>query len=179
MDTGLLVLRLVVGLLLAGHGAQKLFGWFGGGGVAGTAWFFRSLGYWPPTVMAVLAGTAELFGGAGLALGMLTPVASAAVIGIMFNAAVAFHSRNGVWAVDNGCEYPLVLAAAAAALGFTGPGAFSLDAWLGLRVGGSEAGLFTIALGLLAGSAALLSRAAARSQIGPAFRAPRVRKVAA
>ena len=81
MDTGLLALRVVVGLLLVGHGAQKLFGWFGGGGLTATAWFFRSLGYRPSRRMAGLAGSAEVIGGAALAVGLGTPLASAAVIG--------------------------------------------------------------------------------------------------
>jgi putative oxidoreductase len=156
MDTGLLVLRLVVGLLLVGHGTQKLFGWFGGGGLNGTAWFFRSRGYRPPRFMAGLAGTAEVVGGAALAVGLLTPLAAALVIGTMLNAAV-IHWRNGLWVVDNGCEYPLVIAAVAITLSFTGAGATSLDALLGLG-GARGAGLPAVVLGLAAGSAVLLSR---------------------
>jgi putative oxidoreductase len=172
MDTGLLVLRIVVGLLLIGHGAQKLFGWFGGGGLAGTAGFFRSVGYWPPRLMAGVAGGAEMLGGAGLALGLVTPLAAAVVIGTMLNVAVAVHRRNGVWNADNGYEYPLVLATAAAALAFTGAGSASLDAWLGLSDGGVETGLFAIGLGVLTGSAILVSRIAAESEAGPLAEAP-------
>ena len=123
MDTGLLVLRIVVGLLLVGHGAQKLFGWFGGGGLNGTAWYFRSVGYRPPRLMARFAGGTELVGGAALAAGFMTPLAASAVVGTMLNASVAVHRRNGLWAVDNGFEYPLVIATAAVTLGFTGAGA--------------------------------------------------------
>ena len=177
MDTGLLLLRIVVGLLLVGHGAQKLFGWFGGGGLAGTAWFFRSAGYWPPRLMARSAGSAELVAGAALALGFATPLAAAAVIGTMLNAA-AVYRRNGLWAVDNGYEYPLVLGTVAAALGFTGAGAVSFDAWLGFGAGSIETGLFAVALGLVTGSAVLFSRAAARSEAGPAAESP-IEKVAA
>lgn len=161
MDTGLLVLRIVVGLLLVGHGTQKLFGWFGGGGLTGTAWFFRSRGYWPPRLMARLAGTAELLGGAALAVGLMTPLAAAIVVGTMLNAAM-IHRRNGLWVVDNGYEYPLVIGAVAVTLGFTGAGATSLDARLGLGGAGVEAGLFAVLLGLAAGSAVLLSRAVGR-----------------
>ncbi len=178
MDTGLLVLRIVVGLLLVGHGTQKLFGWFGGGGLAGTAWFFRSLGYWPPRLMAGLAGTAEVVGGAALAVGLMTPLAAAVVVGTMLNAA-AVHWRNGLWVVDNGFEYPLVIATAAVTLSFTGAGAASLDARLGLGGAGIEAGLFAVALGLVTGSAVLLSRAAARSGAGLAPRSGRTGRVAA
>ena len=179
MDTGLLVLRLVVGLLLFGHGAQKLFGWFGGGGLTGTAWYFRSVGYRPPLLMARLAGGAELAGGAALAAGFLTPLAAAAVIGTMLNAALAVHRRNGLWAVDNGYEYPLVIAAAATTLGFTGAGSASLDARLGLAGASTEAGLFAVALGVLAGSAVLVIRAAARSEGRPPAKAWRLKKLPA
>lgn len=170
MDTGLLVLRIVVGLLLVGHGAQKLFGWFGGGGLNGTAWYFRSVGYRPPRLMAGLAGGTELVGGVALAAGFMTPLAASAVIGTMLNASVAVHRRNGLWAVDNGYEYPLVVATAAVTLSFTGAGAASLDARLGLGGPSIEAGLFAVTLGLVAGSAVLLSRAAARSAAWPASR---------
>jgi putative oxidoreductase len=167
MDIGLLVLRVVVGLLLVGHGAQKLFGWFGGGGLRATAWFFRSRGYWPSRLMAGFAGTAEMVGGAALAVGLGTPLAAAAVIATMLNAAVAVHSRHGLWAIDGGYEYPLVIAAAAATLGFTGAGAASLDATLDLGDGSVESGLFAVGLGLVMGAGALLSRVAARSEAGP------------
>lgn len=168
MDTGLLVLRIVVGLLLVGHGVQKLFGRFGGGGLNGTAWFFRSVGYRPPRLMAGLAGGTELVGGFALAAGFMTPLAASAVIGTMFNASVAVHRRNGLWAVDNGYEYPLVIATAAVTLGFTGAGALSLDARLGLDGASIQSGLFAVALGLLAGSLALVTRAAAPSAARPA-----------
>lgn len=178
MDVGLLLLRVVVGLLLVGHGTRKLFGWFGGGGLTGTAWHFRSVGYWPPRLMVGLAGGAELAGGAALTAGFLTPLAAAAVIGTMLNAAVAVHLRNGLWTIDNGYEYPLVLAGAAAALGFTGAGAASVDAHLGLADGGIEAGLFAVALGTIVGGAVLVSRAAARTEAGPQRgAAPRTRRV--
>ncbi len=179
MDTGLLVLRVVVGLLFVGHGAQKLFGWFGGGGLASTAWFFRSVGYWPPRLMAGFAGGAELVAGAALTVGLGTPVAAAAVIGTMLNATVAVHKRHGLWAIDGGYEYPMVMATVAATLGFTGAGAASLDASLGLGEGSVESGLFAVALGLMVGFGVLLSRVAARSQIGPASRLSPIKKVAA
>lgn len=178
MDIGLLVLRVVVGLLLVGHGAQKLFGWFGGGGLNGTAWFFRSVGYRPPLLMAGLAGGAELVGGAVLAAGFMTPLAASAAIGTMLNASVAVHRRNGLWAVDNGYEYPLVVAAAAVTLSFTGAGAVSFDARLGLGGPSIASGLFAVALGLVAGSAVLLSRAAARSAARPASKSRPSQQVA-
>ena len=179
MDTGLLVLRIVVGLVLVGHGAQKLFGSFGGAGLSGTAGFFGSVGYWPPLLMAGFAGGAELFGGLSLAAGFINPLAAAAIIATMLNAGVAVHRRNGPWVVDNGYEYPLVLSAVAATLGFTGAGAASLDAWLGVSAGGSQTGTFTIGMGLVAGAAVLLSRTAALSEAGPASSATPIRKKAA
>jgi putative oxidoreductase len=178
MDTGLLVLRVVVGLLLVGHGAQKLFGWFGGGGLAATAWFFRSVGYWPPRLMAGFVGGVELVGGAALAVGLVTPLAAAAVIATMLNAAVAVHKRNDLLAIDGGYEYPLVITTVAATLGFTGAGVASLDAPLGLADGSVQSGLFAVALGVLMGSGVLLSRVAARSQNGPASRWSLVKKAA-
>jgi putative oxidoreductase len=120
--------------------------------------------------MAGFSGGAELVGGAALAAGFMTPLAAAAVIGTMLNASVAVHRRNGLWAVDNGYEYPLVIATAAVTLGFTGAGALSLDARLGLDGASIQSGLFAVALGLVAGSAVLVSRAAARSAARPASR---------
>jgi putative oxidoreductase len=172
MDTALLVLRIVVGMLLVGHGSQKLFGWFGGEGLTGTAGFFRSVGYWPPRLMAGFIGGAELVGGAGLALGLVTPLAGAIVIAAMLNVAVAIHRRNSVWGPDNGYAYPLVFGATAAVLGFTGAGAVSLDAWTGFDAGGVETGLFTVGLGLLTGAAILVSRHAAESEAGPSAEIP-------
>src|SRR5687768_1664143 len=125
MDTGLFVLRLV------GHGTQKLFGWFGGGGMVGTAWYFRSVGYRRPRLVARLAGGAELLGGLCLAIGFITPLAAAAVIGTMLNAVVAVHWRNGACAIDNVYEYPLVIVTTIATLGLTSPGACSVDDWSG------------------------------------------------
>jgi putative oxidoreductase len=132
MASGLLLLRLVVGLTLAAHGAQKLFGAFGGAGPRGTAAFFAGLGFRAPLVFAVAAGVAELGGGLLLALGLLTPLASFAVAVVMLNAFATVHRRNGFWNTNKGYEYNLVLCAAAVALAATGAGRFSVDALLGL-----------------------------------------------
>jgi putative oxidoreductase len=180
MDTGLLVLRIVVGLLVVGHGTQKLFGWFGGGGLASTAWYFRSVGYRRAPLMARLAGSIEVAAGAALATGFVTPLAAAALVGTMFNASVAVHRRNGLWAMDNGYEYPLVLAAAATTLAFTGAGAFSIDGRLGLARPSLGAGLVAIGLGLAVGTGVLMTtRASAPTDTGAASRSRRVRKLAA
>ena len=178
MDTGLLVLRVVVGLLLLGHGAQKLFGWFGGGGLTAAAWFFRSVGYRSPRLMARFAGGAELVAGAAFTLGLGTPVASAAVMATMLNAAVAVHNRNGRLAMAGGYGYPLGIATVAATLGFTGAGAASLDAALGHGDGSAEAGVLVVVLGLLAGLGVLLTRVAPRPQNGPVSRSSSIKKVA-
>jgi putative oxidoreductase len=168
MDFGLFVIRVVVGVLLIGHGTQKLFGWFGGAGLAGTSSYFRFLGYWPPRLMAGMAGGTELFAGLSLALGFVTPLGAAALIGLMVNVAIAAHRGNGLWVVDNGYEYPLVLASMGTAIAFAGPGAASLDARLGTGGPTIESGLFAVAFGLVVGAAVLFSRAAARSIGEPA-----------
>src|SRR3979411_353419 len=122
---GLLILRLVIGLTLAAHGAQKLFGWFGGGGIAGTAPFLEQLGFRPARLHAALAGIAETAGGLLLAAGLLTPLAAAALIGVMVGAAWSVHWQKGFFLQGGGFEYTLVLAAGALAIAFTGPGAIS------------------------------------------------------
>ena len=166
MDTGLLVLRMVVGPLLIARGAQKLFGWFRGGGLVSAAWFFRSVGYRPPRLLAKLAGGAELIGGAALAVGLGTPVAAGTVIATMLIATVAVHRRNDLLAIDGGYGYPLAVAAVAAILGFTGAGAASLDATLDLDHPSVESGFLVVALGLAAGFGVVFGRAAAGSKAG-------------
>jgi putative oxidoreductase len=95
MDIGLLILRLVAGLTLAAHGAQKLFGWFGGYGLAGTGGFFQSLGFRPGKLHAVAAGLAEFSGGLLLALGLLTPLGALLVLAVMLTAMVSVHGSKG------------------------------------------------------------------------------------
>lgn len=130
MSYGLLVLRAVVGVVLAAHGTQKLFGWWGGHGPRGTAGFFGSLGFRPALPMALLAGTSET-AGALLALGLVTPLAALAVASVMVVAIGSVHWRNGLFNTEGGYEYPLVIVAAAVALAATGPGRFSLDRLIG------------------------------------------------
>ena len=131
MNTGLLILRIVVGLLLVGHGSQKLFGTFGGPGIAGTGGWFESVGFRPGKSMAVVAGLSELVGGLLIAAGLLTPLASAIVIGTLL-VATSVHLPSGLWATNGGFEMPLLYITAAVALAFTGPGAWSLDNAFGL-----------------------------------------------
>lgn len=127
---GLLLIRLVVGLLFIGHGAQKLFGWFGGYGPKGTGGWMESVGIKPGVVMAVLAGLMELLGGVFFAAGLLTPLAAALIAAAMLGAIVKVHGPNGLWSTANGYEYPLVLLVIAIGVALTGAGAYSLDALL-------------------------------------------------
>jgi putative oxidoreductase len=158
MSIGLLLLRLVVGLLLVGHGTQKLFGWFGGGGLDGTTRTVESLGYRPGRTMAVMSGGAEALGGLSLALGFITPLGSAAIIGAMLNAILAVHLPNGVWNTKGGFEFPLTNATVAAALAFTGPGRFSIDHAIGFEPGHVVSGSFALLLGLVVGIIVFASR---------------------
>jgi putative oxidoreductase len=132
MNEGLLLLRLVFGLVMAAHGAQKLFGWFGGYGIAGTGGFFEGLGFRPGKLFAALAGLAEFGGGLLIALGFLGPVGPALVLSVMIVAAVTVHWGKGLFATSNGIENPLLYGAAAAALALTGPGLYSFDAAIGI-----------------------------------------------
>ncbi|MCA1061853.1 DoxX family protein [Rossellomorea sp. AcN35-11] len=127
---GLLVIRLVVGLTFAAHGAQKLFGWFGGHGLQGTGGFFESIGIKPGKTMALLAGLSEVAGGLLFAAGFLTPLAALLIIGTMIVAIVKVHGPNGYWVTQNGTEYNVILIVVALGVALTGAGSFSLDALL-------------------------------------------------
>jgi putative oxidoreductase len=111
MELGLLILRVAVGLLFAGHGAQKLFGMFGGGGLERTAGMFDNIGLRPGSLHARAAGTAEFMGGLLIAVGLFTPFAAAALIAVMTAAVITVHAPNGIWNTNKGYEYNLVLAA--------------------------------------------------------------------
>lgn len=130
-DIAILILR-VVGLLFIGHGAQKLFGWFGGQGLAGTAQWLGSLGLQPARFWAIVAGLAELLGGIGLALGLFTPIAAAAIIAVMLMAIIRVHWANGLWVSKGGMEYPLVNILVSAFIGLTGAGRYALDTALNI-----------------------------------------------
>ena len=129
-DIGLLALRVGLGGTLIAHGSQKLFGSFGGGGIAGTAAFFDSVGFKPGRTNAILAGVSEVGGGALLAAGLATPAAAGVVTGTMAVAG-STHASNGFFAQRGGFEYPAMLALAASSLSFIGPGTLSLDHALG------------------------------------------------
>lgn len=128
INIGLLIIRVVVGILFIGHGAQKLFGWFGGYGLKGTGGWFESVGVKPGVTMALFAGLAELIGGILFTLGLLTPLAGIIIAGTMIMAIVKVHGPNGVWATSNGYEYNLTLIAVAIGIALVGPGQYALDA---------------------------------------------------
>jgi putative oxidoreductase len=132
MDAGLLIGRLVFGGLMAAHGAQKLFGWFGGYGLTAVGGYFEALGFRPGRFFALAASVSELAGGLLLAAGLLGPIGPALIVAVMIVAAISVHWQHGVFAQSNGIEVPLLYGALAIAVGLTGPGAFSLDATLGL-----------------------------------------------
>lgn len=146
MALGLLLLRLVIGLIFVGHGAQKLFGIFGGHGLTGTAQFMGQLGLHPAKGWAVTAALAEFVGGLLLALGLLMPLGSWLIIGVMLVAITRVHWNKGFWNSQGGYEYNVVLTALALVLGLLGAGTYSLDAVFGLFIAEPQTFLF----GLLA-----------------------------
>ena len=126
-----LLLRVPVGVILAAHGAQKLFGWFGGYGLEGTGQWLASIGLEPGYLMALLAGGAEFFGGIALVLGLLTRPAAIVSAVTMAVALVVVHLGNGLFLTSNGFEYALALLAATVTLAIQGGGALSVDRIIG------------------------------------------------
>lgn len=130
LDVGLFIIRLIIGLLMIGHGAQKLFGLFGGYGIKGTAGWLESIGLKPGVLMAVGAGLTELIGGVLFTVGLWTAVGAVLLIIPMLMAIIKVHGANGLWSTQNGYEYNLVLIAVALGVAFTGAGDISIDALL-------------------------------------------------
>jgi putative oxidoreductase len=157
MDIGLLALHVIPGLLFVGHGAQKLFGVFGGHGIDGTGGFFESLGLKPGRLHATAAGLAEFGGGLLLVLGLLVPLAAAVLIATMLTAALTAHRGKGVWNQNGGWELPLVFGAIAFALAGAGAGDISLDNALGLDLAGTEWAFAALGAGLIGGIGAVAS----------------------
>jgi putative oxidoreductase len=132
-DLGLLILRVAFGGLLFAHGAQKLFGWFGGPGLSGTAGFFGAhLRLRPAPFWALVGSLSEVGGGLLVALGLLTPLGAAALVAAMLMALTVHWPR--FWAQEGGIEYPLLILLGGVALAISGPGAYSVDALLGLAL---------------------------------------------
>ena len=132
--TGILILRLVVGLTVAAHGAQKLFGWWGGPGMKGWTGAMNRMRIRPAAPWAWASALAEFVGGLGLALGLLTPLPSFAIAGSMLVAIALVHLPKGFFVTKGGFEYNLTILAAIAAVALIGPGSISLDAALGIHL---------------------------------------------
>jgi putative oxidoreductase len=155
-DCGLLLIRITFGLLMAGHGSQKLFGLFGGDGLTATGKGFAALGYHPGKVYAVIGGGSEFLGGIGLALGLFTPLAAAALIGVMINAMVTVTAPHGLWDYQGGVEYNVCIAVVALGIATTGPGRLALDHPFRWGKGGWREAGFALCLGGI-GAAIVLS----------------------
>ncbi|MBT2493704.1 DoxX family protein [Streptomyces sp. ISL-96] len=162
-DLGLLVLRVGTGTVLAAHGTQKLLGWFGGGGVEGTAKAMEHMGFSPGRQSAVAAGLGEAGGGVFLALGLATPAAGAAAAGAMAGA-VAVHAPAGFFAQSGGYEYPAFLGFTAAAIGLTGAGRYSLDHATGHRFDQQWTVALAFAVSALAAAGVLTKRSKAQAE---------------
>jgi putative oxidoreductase len=148
MKLGALLTRTLIGGLFIGHGTQKLFGWFGGHGLEGTSGMMEKLGMRPARRHATLVGAAETGGGALLALGALTPLATAMITGSMTTAIRKVHWANGPWVTGGGWEYNAVLVAAVADLADHGPGNLSVDARLFPRLHGTGWALAALTAGV-------------------------------
>ena len=159
MELALLVLRLVVGLFFVGHGAQKLWGAFGGHGIAGTAQFFESIGMRPGRRNAYAAGTAEFAGGVLLVLGLLSPLAAVLIIAVMVTAIMTVHSTKGPWVSDGGWELNVVYIATAFLVAGAGPGEISLDDAIGWMpdITGAGWALLALGAGVLGGLGAVMA----------------------
>lgn len=134
LSLGLLILRLVAGLTIAAHGAQKLFGWFGGPGFVKVAQGYQAQGLKPSWLWACLVVLGEVGGGLSLVFGFLTPLGAAGMVGAMVMAIFKVHWKNGFWNSKRGLEFPLSLLTIAVALGFTGPGSYALDSLWGIAL---------------------------------------------
>jgi len=144
MTMALLIARLLLGGTLFAHGAQKLFGWFGGYGIKGTGGFMESLGFRPGSLFAVAAGLGEVGGGLLTALGLGGPIGPALIVMVMIVAILSVHIGNGFWASKNGYELNTMNIAAALTLAFVGFGGLSLDAAFGITNVWSDAGRWIV-----------------------------------
>ena len=172
LSIGLLIARLVFGLVMSAHGAQKLFGWFGGYSLTATGGLFEQLGFRPGRVFAAIASLTEVVAGLLIAFGLLGPVGPALMLSVMIVAAVTVHWGKGLFAGTNGMEVPLLYATVAVMLALTGPGLFSLDVLLGLEALWSPAfAAAALAVGVIGGIGNLAARRPAPSASGVGLRA--------
>jgi putative oxidoreductase len=156
LSLGLLIARIVIGLLMAAHGAQKLLGWFGGYGLKTTGEFFVGLGFQPGRAFAFAAAASEIASGLLVALGFLGPIGPALMLSVMIVAAITVHWEHGLFAGTNGIELPLLYGAAAFGLAMTGFGRYSLDAALGIAGLWSVGGIWIVLIvGIVGGLANL------------------------
>src|SRR5437879_5121827 len=167
MDVALLVLRVVVGVLLIGHGTQKLFGWWAGPGLAGFGGGLSRMGFRPVGLWAVAAGLAETGGGLLLALGLLSPLGSLGIIAAMLVATFTVHLGKGLFTTTGGPELPVINMAVSVAVAIAGPGRYSLDSWLGVSLPEPAAGLVLAALTLLGVGVAFATRSAVAKTSNP------------
>jgi len=159
LGTGLLLARLILGVLMVAHSGQKLFGWLGGYGIAGTAGYFEQLGFRPGRLFVITASVSEALSGILIALGLFGPVGPALLLMVMIVAAVSVHWKGGLFAGTNGIEVPLLYATGAVALAFTGYGPFSLDAVLGIdHIWTPALKVAALAIGAVGGVVNLLAR---------------------
>ncbi len=164
MEIGILLLRVTVGLTLAAHGAQKLFGWFGSPGLDAIGQGMEMLGFRPGRRHALMAGVVEFGAGALLTLGLATPAGAALGASVMLVAAVTAHVKNGFFLSGGGYEYTLVLGAAALSIAFIGAGAVSIDALLGYSFGGVSWGVAALLTTLAGAGIQLAQRRVPRAQ---------------
>jgi putative oxidoreductase len=168
MSIGLLVLRLVFGLYMAAHGAQKLFGWFGGNGLEATAGFFEKIDLRPGWLHARAAGTNEFVGGLLLAVGLLTPLAATLYIATMVAAIITVHWKNGPFGTKNGYELNVMIMAAAFCAAGVGAGRYGLDHAFKINDVGWKWAVGAAALGLVGGVGAVLFGRAQKPAPAPA-----------
>jgi putative oxidoreductase len=162
MTAGLLILRLVLGLTMAAHGAQKVLGWFDGPGLAGFATRLEQVGVRPGRTWAIVSGGVELGGGLLVAVGLLTPVAALFLAGNLLVAILTMHLAKGFWSRNGGYEFPLALMGGLVALSLVGPGRASLDAVIRLSLPEPAtwlAAVIVVLLGVIAAAASGRTRA--------------------
>jgi putative oxidoreductase len=171
VDIALGIIRVVFGLLMIGHGAQKLFGWFGGPGLHNAAGFVGSRGFAPAKFWTFTGSASEALGGLLFLLGFLSPVGSILIAAAMLTAVVGFHWPK-FWAAEGGYEYALVMLTAAVAVGVSGPGAYSLDAAYGTALPAPVAWIIAAlaALGFLTGAVSAAGRRRQTARNAPAQR---------